>query len=159
MRIGVISDTHGDQLTTLQAVRVFESMRVDRVIHCGDVGGAAIVELFSRWPFHAVAGNMDLVVELRSAMMAAGQHFHDFFAELEWAGVRIAVLHGDDPHLMRRAIEQKFDLICSGHTHVEHSHREGHALCLNPGAIYRTSRPSVATVDLPGLDCTHIPLQ
>ena len=39
MRIGVISDTHGQVANTLAAVRMLESLEVQAVLHCGDIGG------------------------------------------------------------------------------------------------------------------------
>ncbi|MGH8164977.1 MAG: metallophosphoesterase family protein, partial [Rhodanobacteraceae bacterium] len=38
MRIGVVSDTHGHALNALDAVRLLESLDVELVIHCGDIG-------------------------------------------------------------------------------------------------------------------------
>jgi hypothetical protein len=158
MKIGVLSDTHGDRLMTLRAVSLFESFRVERVIHCGDVGGAPIVALLADWPTHFVAGNMDPVDELRHTVEEAGQTFHGPIARLEWEGRRIAALHGDDHRAMHDLTREGVDLICSGHTHVADHRRADGVVMLNPGAIHRTRQPSIAIVELPSLGVTHVPL-
>ena len=59
MRLAVVSDTHGQVEFTRQAARLIESLDVAQVLHCGDIGSAAIVRLFERWPAHFVFGNVD----------------------------------------------------------------------------------------------------
>ena len=59
VRLGIISDTHGHVELTRPAVRMFESLDVDAVLHCGDIGSLAVVELFAAWPTHFVFGNCD----------------------------------------------------------------------------------------------------
>jgi predicted phosphodiesterase len=43
VRVGIISDTHGQVDFTRPAVRMFESLEVDRVFHCGDIGSPEVV--------------------------------------------------------------------------------------------------------------------
>jgi predicted phosphodiesterase len=74
MLLAVISDTHGHVEYTLQAVLKLESLDVDRVIHCGDIGSAAIPPLLARWPVDYVLGNVDRDSEsLRRAIEAASR--------------------------------------------------------------------------------------
>ena len=71
MRLGIVSDTHGQVLFARNAVRMLESLDVDLVIHCGDIGSPEVVALFSDWPTHFVFGNVDLETQrLRSAIEA-----------------------------------------------------------------------------------------
>jgi len=155
MRIGIVSDTHGQTLYAQQAVRMLEGLDVERVIHCGDVGSAAIVPLFQRWPLDFVQGNVDDPGELEEAARACGQTFHGRFAALSLAGVNIAVLHGDDGRLLRETIDGgKYQLVCHGHTHVADQRRVGGTLVLNPGALYRANPHTIATIELPGLVAT-----
>ena len=49
-------------------------------------------------------------------------------------------------------------LVCHGHSHVFSHDFEDRTLVLNPGALVRTRRPSVAVVDLPAMEVTEIPL-
>lgn len=158
MRLGVVSDTHGHVKNTLDAVRMLESFDVAAVLHCGDIGSAGIVRLFSQWPTHFVLGNVDHDDgELQEAIQQAGQTFHGRFGAVEIEGVRIALVHSDDQRKFREAIESgQFDLVCYGHTHKAEHHREGRTLVLNPGAVYRATPHSIAVVELPALDVTEV---
>ena len=159
MRIGVVSDTHGEILTTGQAVRMLGSLQVDLVIHCGDIGPPEIVSLFSRWPCHFVFGNMDESGLLREAIGMAGQTCYERFGYLKLAGRSVAFLHGDDTVLLNQTIlSGQWDLVCHGHTHVAANSLRGPTLVVNPGAIQRTNNPSVAVIDLDSLEAIHIPL-
>ncbi len=157
MQIGIISDTHGDLNTTQKAVRMFESLEVDEVIHCGDLCDPPVVSLFSAWPTHFVFGNMDDQVMLRGAIETSGQTCHERFGQVQREGRRIAFLHGDDGRLLRETIRRgSWDLVCHGHTHVAVQYVEESTLVINPGAIWRTGLPSVAVVDLPSLKASEI---
>lgn len=153
MKLGVISDTHGHEHNTLNAIRLFESFGVDVLIHCGDIGSPDIAQLFPHWPVHFVFGNIDQQEEeLQAAIKAAGHTCHGRFGSLVLDGVRIAFLHGDDSRRWEEArISGKWDLICFGHTHKAEIRRFDKTLLLNPGAVYRANPHSVAVVDLPQL--------
>ena len=155
MRLGVVSDTHGDVYLTRQVARVFEAAEVDAVLHCGDIGTPEVVQLFDPWPAHFVLGNVDREAVLRPAIEASGKVCHGRFAALEWEGRHIALLHGDDGRRLAQAVRREgWDLVCHGHTHTAALVQEGDTLVLNPGALVRTHRPSVALVDLPSLRVT-----
>lgn len=158
--IGVVSDTHGHVWNTRQAIRILESLVVDAVLHCGDVGSSEIPPLFHPWPTHYVLGNVDSRGEqLRAAMEAAGGVCHGRFGGLEAAGRKLALLHGDDSWRLEREIAGgHWDLICHGHTHSAQSYLVGRTRVLNPGAIDRAHPPSIAVVDLRDLQVQLIPL-
>jgi uncharacterized protein len=109
LRLGVISDTHGQLRSTQDAVRMLESLEVERVLHCGDIGSAAIPELLAAWPVDYVLGNVDHdagpnAMTLQRAIAAAGGALHGRWAALELAGLRIAILHGDNAPQLQTAI-------------------------------------------------------
>ncbi len=160
MLIGVVSDTHGHREFTMNAVRMLESLEVDEVIHCGDIGSAEIVELFSPWPTHFVFGNVDYEEdELRTAIEQAGQTCHNRFGSLVREGKSIAVLHSDDGPRFRQTIDSGgYDLICYGHTHRAALEKQGKSIVLNPGALYRAAKKSIAIVELPAVRIEHISL-
>ncbi len=160
MLLGIVSDTHGHVANTQRAIRMLSSLDVDQVLHCGDIGSEAIARLFSDWPTHFVFGNVDDdQATLVAAIEACGQHCHGRFGRLEFAGRRIALLHGDETSRLREAIASgEFDLVCYGHTHQPEQHREGDTLVLNPGALYRAQPHTMAIVRLPEMEITHIPL-
>ncbi len=157
MRIGVLSDTHGDIARTEQAACIFERWRVEQVVHCGDIGSAEVVWLLEAWPTHFVFGNVDNASRLEREIHEAGKTAHGRFGALELEGRQIAFLHGDDRRLLGATIQSgRWDLVCCGHTHVAESYWQGSTLVLNPGAVHRSGRPSVAVVELPGLAVTPV---
>jgi putative phosphoesterase len=160
MRIGVVSDTHGHVAHTRAAIRMLESLEVERVLHCGDIGSAEVVALFAAWPTDFVFGNCDgNCHELETAIAAAGQTCHGEFGELEVAGKRIALLHSHDGARFRQTLHSgEWDLVCYGHTHVASIDRYGPTLALNPGALYRANPHSLAVVELPAVEATIVPL-
>ena len=159
MLIGVLSDTHGDLHATRRAVRLFESLGVEMLMHCGDIGSAEIVSLLSPWPVHFVLGNVDRHGTLWDAITEAGHVCHDRFGALTIKGRSIALLHGDDSTRLKSTIASgQWDLVCHGHTHSPSRRHADKTLVLNPGAIARTIQPSVATIELPSVVATHLSL-
>lgn len=159
-RIGIISDTHGHVEPTRPAVRMLDSLDVETVLHCGDVGSAEVVELFAAWPTHFVFGNCDWhPQELQAAIERAGQTCHGQFGDLEIDGVRIALLHSHDRRRFRQCIDSgQWQVVCYGHTHVAAVERRGNVLLVNPGAVYRANPHSVAVLDLPACEATIVEL-
>jgi putative phosphoesterase len=159
MRIGVVSDTHGHINNALAAARMLDSLEVDAILHCGDIGSPQVPAAFSRWPAHYVLGNVDLYeVELLAAAVGnAGGTFHGRFADLTLGGRRIALLHSDDAKKFRQVTTSgEYDLVCYGHTHEAEQHLEGQTLILNPGALYRANPHQIAVIDLEKLEALHV---
>lgn len=160
MRLAVVSDSHGHVELTRPAIRMLESLEVERVLHCGDIGSIEVIEMFEQWPTEFVFGNCDFNhADLTQAIEAAGQTCHGLFGELEIEGRRIALLHSHE----RRRFEEvtasgAYDLVCYGHTHVAKIEQVGETMVLNPGAIYRANPHSIAIVELPELTATIVNL-
>lgn len=150
MRIGVVSDTHGHVANTLAAINLLESLEVARVLHCGDIGTAAIPPLFKAWPTDFVFGNCDYARnELAAAIQKAGLNYHGAFGDLAIGERRIALIHSDDYRKFQEVIHSgTYDLVCYGHTHVAKIEQISLAKVLNPGALYRANPHSLAIVDL-----------
>jgi putative phosphoesterase len=139
---------------------MLESLEVDAVLHCGDIGSIAVVEMFAAWPTHFVFGNCDDGSEaFAAAIRNAGQTCHGQFGDIEFDGVRVALLHSHDRRKFREVIDSgEYDLVCYGHTHVAAIDRRGDTVVLNPGAIYRAEPHSLAVVDLPRVEATIVEL-
>jgi putative phosphoesterase len=109
VRLGVISDTHG-QLRP-QVFDVFA--RVDHILHGGDIGPLALLEeLEAIAPVTAVYGNTD--------GMAVRTRLPDV-ARVQLDGFRIVVTHGDQfgsptPEKLNAAFPEA-EIIVFGHTH------------------------------------------
>ena len=160
VRLAIVSDSHGHVELTRPAVRMLESLEVDRVLHCGDIGSAEIVGLFAPWPTDFVFGNCDYDhASLTKAIEEACQTCHGKFGEFEIEGKRIALLHSDDQRKFRETTHSgTWDLVCYGHTHVAEVHWQGPTLVVNPGAIYRANPHSIAIVEIPEMQATIIEL-
>lgn len=160
MRVGIISDTHGQVDFTRPAVRMLESLEVERVLHCGDIGSPEVIELFARWPTDYVFGNCDVEQRLlRTAIERAGQVCHGEFADLTIEGVRIALLHSHDRRLFAASIGSgRYNTVCYGHTHIAAVEKRSDTLLVNPGAIYRANPHSVAVLELPENKATIVNL-
>ena len=157
-RIGVVSDTHGHTTHAMAAVRMLESLDVQLVLHCGDIGTPEIVALFAPWPTHFVFGNTDhdrRNRKLRSKLPAR---------PATTALVRSRSAGGKSPSCMATTPvalvdarnSGRYDLVCYGHTHQAEQHRQGPTLVLNPGALYRANPHSFALVTLSDLEATII---
>jgi putative phosphoesterase len=158
MKIGVISDTHGEVGPVQRAIRILRDLHISLTIHCGDVG-PGVVPLLKGLQTHFVHGNVDDPDRLRKVITDPDHTLHEHVGTLEIEGRRVAFLHGDDVKLLRHTIHSgHWDLVCHGHTHVFSRSFEGRTLVLNPGALSRTSHPSLAVVDLTSLEVTEIPL-
>jgi uncharacterized protein len=121
LRIGLISDTHG--LLRPEAVQALAG--VEQIIHAGDVGAADVIErLQTIAPVHAVRGNND-----RGPWASALPER----LELEWAGVRIQVLH-DLKELESEPAEAGFRVVIAGHSHKPGIAERGRVLFVNPGS-------------------------
>lgn len=153
MRLGIVSDTHGQVEFTRAAVRMLEALDVDEVVHCGDIGSPAILPLFSGWPTHYVFGNVDRDESvLRAAIEMQNHTCHERFGSIQRCGRQVAFLHGDNHRLLQSTIaDGSWDLVCYGHTHVADQQQHGKTLALNPGAVYRARPHTIATVGLPEL--------
>ena len=151
--LGVMSDTHGLLNETVLAVRLFQQHNVQTVIHCGDIGGSAVIRAFQGLETHFVLGNIDSDSDtLRLAAEETGNHLHGWFGSIERSDKRIAFLHGHHSSKLEQELESgNWDLLCYGHTHVASLQIHGSTLLLNPGAFKRVFRPTIAIVTLSDL--------
>jgi hypothetical protein len=149
MLIGILSDTHDRVDAAAAGLKVLRGAGAEFFIHCGDVGGERVLDLLAGAPTVFVWGNND------HSLTRLGQYANDLgldcrgeFGELEIEGKKIAITHGDNPKLIRRATEPgKFDYLLMGHTHIRCDQRVGSLRIINPGALHRASPKSVAVLD------------
>ncbi len=150
MRLGIVSDTHGNRLMVQHALAELRERGITTVLHCGDIDDAETVALFHGFTTHFVFGNCDLDKgALRAAMTAIDATLHDHFGSLELEGVKLAFLHGDDKTLMRD-VERSgyYDFLFYGHTHQAAEHRSGPTRVINPGALHRARPKTFLVLDL-----------
>jgi putative phosphoesterase len=158
MQIAVVSDTHSRYHTVEKVLDVLRDRKVTHLIHCGDVEDADTVWLFRGLTAHFVFGNCDTErLSLRQAIEGIGETCHGDWGHVEWEGVKIAFLHGDDRRLMGDVENSgHFDFLFYGHTHVAAEHRTGPTRVINPGALHRARPKSFVLLDLPSGDIERI---
>jgi len=112
-----------------------------------------VVDFFEGFTLHAVIGNNDGELDgLDRAIRGLGgdSALHGRFAALEFDGVRVAVLHGEDRDHVEEVAAGDYDVVCYGHHHATERHAVGDTTVVNPGAHFPTvpeSERSVAILD------------
>jgi putative phosphoesterase len=149
--LGILSDTHDNVAAAAAGITTLREAGAQFLIHCGDVGGEPILDLLAGIPSIFVWGNNDFDrPSLKSYALELGIQCGDDFARLEFAGKRLAVTHGDNLKLLRQAADGDlhYDYIFIGHSHIPADQRLGRSRIVNPGALHRAAKKTVAMVDL-----------
>lgn len=151
MILGILSDSHNDVAPVRRALALFDELRVEAIIHCGDVGGQEVFAQFTGRRFWFVWGNTDVLTSgIHAFLMTAGmQTPHAVPLRIELAGKRFAVFHGHEPEFLRAHLKLDVDYILHGHTHVQRDEMLGKCRVINPGALHRAREKTVATLDIP----------
>jgi putative phosphoesterase len=144
-RIGVISDTHDHLDNVRKAVALFNRLKPDRVVHCGDVVAQFVLKEMSglRMPVSAVYGNCDGDrMALRDRAKEFGFALHDGPYGFDLGGKRIVVSHQPlNP-------PPDCDFYLHGHTH-KLRHEGERPVIVNPGEAcgWLSGRATVAMLD------------
>lgn len=155
-RIGLLSDTHGHAATARRAVALLVSQQVDLMLHLGDVGSTAVLDALvvaapgsaSPLPVRVVFGNSDPDrEELASHARAIGIVVDDPTGTVDLDGQQLVFTHGDVSGVINDAIDRGVRYICHGHTHRVIDDRVRRSRIINPGALYRAPKLTVAVLD------------
>lgn len=125
MRIGIVSDTHGDSYAIRRVIE--QAGRVDAWIHLGD--NTRDAEAFGKdgTPVYSVAGNCDFGGEKELRISLDGAEI--FAAHGHYYGVTA----GTD-RLAYRAEELGCNVALYGHTHIPKLDYDGKLYIINPGS-------------------------
>lgn len=150
MLVGICSDTHGQATAMRRAVATFDRLGVERIVHCGDVGGQLVFDELVGRQVRFVWGNTDrpgpgLLAYLQTVGLTVPSSVP---LMLEWAGRNVAVFHGHEPGFPVATQTLKADYLFCGHTHLQRDERIGGLRIVNPGALHRARPRTVATLDL-----------
>lgn len=144
-RIGLLSDTHGRAAVAHAAVRTLRAHGATMLIHLGDVGTDEVLEAMTGFDAHVVFGNCDAdEAALARHADRLGITVHHPVGRLEIGGRTIVFSHGHMPELLNRAAAEGVDYVLHGHTHVQRDERRGRTRIINPGALCRAARFTVA---------------
>lgn len=148
MLVGILSDNHGHCKPVRQAVRLFDQLGVTHIIHCGDVGGMDVFDEIIDRPLTFVWGNTDMpnssiyayldVVNIKPPS--------DVPVLITLDDKRFAVFHGHEV-AFEYAQELDVDYVLHGHSHVKRDENINGLRFINPGALHRAARKTVATMD------------
>ncbi len=151
MKVGIVSDSHGQRLRLQRALETLCRRGADTIVHCGDVGGCSCMDelIACGKPVYAVAGNTDLdMSELQRHAQAHGITFDLDMVTISLNGQGLlAVTHGNQPWLLQKGISGHVAYLCHGHTHRQRNEMVGSTHVINPGALDRTLVPTVALLD------------
>ena len=156
MRLGILSDTHGRAAAAREAAGVLLDRGAGVLIHLGDVGSVDVLRALavaaarhgSGVPVHVVFGNVDDVRGLSGEAARLGLQVDHPAGTLTADGKTVAFQHGDDPSLLRSALAAAPHFLLHGHTHRIRDEMAGATRIINPGALHRAARHTVALLDL-----------
>ncbi|MCK5746037.1 MAG: YfcE family phosphodiesterase [Oricola sp.] len=157
MKLGILSDTHGQTLRTRCAIALLQQHGAEAFIHCGDVGDLDVLDELAGHRCWFVWGNTDVPRPAwREHLANLDLPWPDGPLELTLAGKRIAVFHGHEHGFDTAMIRAEHDYLLHGHSHQADDYRRDNMRVINPGALHRTHRKTVALLDLATDEVTHI---
>lgn len=151
MRIGLLSDSHGDTSGLRRALTVLSELDVEAIVHCGDICCLDSLEMLKllKLPAWLVAGNMDhnLANQLQASARGTTVTFEHNTAEIPLGDNNYLIAtHGDNDYLLDELIRgEQFPYICHGHTHRARDVRYGATRVICPGAISAPRHPGFPT--------------
>lgn len=149
MIVGILSDTHGDHLMARAALALFDREGAEHLIHCGDVCGTDVFDELVGKKLSFVWGNMDepgdgVLAYLNAVGLTPPSGVP---LQLTLDGKRFAVFHGHERGFNQAIHSLEVDYLLHGHTHVARDERINGKRVINPGALHRANKYTVATLD------------
>ncbi len=150
--IGILSDSHGKRLLVRKACELFDSLDVEYIIHCGDLDDSvneSILDEFVDRRATFVWGNVDqpdgrLLAYLESVGISPPTGIPTL---VELGGKRLAVFHGHEAGFRDAPYTLDVDVILHGHSHACCDESLNGVRIINPGALHRARRKTVAVFD------------
>ena len=149
MLIGVMSDTHDNLPLTRKAIDLFNSRKVEHVIHAGDYTSPFTLKLFRelKCKYTGIFGNNDGDKLLLQERAEGNIHNQPYIFTLD--NKKIVVMH---EHHVADALADSghYDLVIYGHTHKADIRKVKKTLIVNPGEVstWLYGMSTVAVVDL-----------
>ncbi len=163
MILGLLSDSHGKHERTGCAVELLKRLGAEAFVHCGDIGGEAVLDQLVGQRAWFVWGNSDSPdATLARYVEAIGLPLPRVTPlQIEIDGRTIAIYHGHESRFSRlirqikrrdfaafRQLTEGVNYILYGHTHRAGEARVARVRLINPGALERARPHTVATLDL-----------
>ena len=146
--IGLISDSHGEWLRTREAVKLLTQSGCERLIHLGDVETREVLDELAGHRVTLVFGNCDFVSSLHEYALGVGVDVQHPAGTIDIGGVTIGFLHGHDERQYHQFLDdEQVDIVVHGHSHEIRDEMVNKTRCINPGALHRAVRYTVAVLD------------
>jgi len=151
MRIGILSDSHGNCAKLKMALGVLTKLNVETVVHCGDICCLDSLQMLTKLkiPVWLVAGNMDshIIHQIKSKARNTNVTFDHSTVEVPLGNNDYLIAtHGDNDILLDELISgEQFPYICLGHTHSASDVRHGSTRLICPGALSAPRHPNFPT--------------
>lgn len=135
------------------AVELLLRYGADTLIHLGDVGTPAVIDALAvnrpgtdeQIEAHLVFGNCDWEAKpLAKYAQDLGVISHGLAGEMTIDGKRVVFTHGHINTVMDQALESAADYLLHGHTHLQADDVIAKTRVINPGALFRARRHTVA---------------
>jgi putative phosphoesterase len=146
--IGLISDSHGEWMRTRQAMKLLRDRGCEKIIYLGDVGTNEVLEELAGNNVTMVFGNCDYVTRLLGHALELGIDVQHPAGTITEDGKCIGFLHGHDSAQFHSFINDPIvDIVVYGHLHETRDEMVNKTRCINPGALHRAARYTVAILD------------
>ena len=147
--IGIISDTHENEVATAKAAAILKEKNLDLVVHCGDIISPVMLGHFQGLKMKFVYGNND--GEKKGLNIMAKKFSFEKITkdkEFEHQGKKFYVYHGTNETKLDDAIKSnKYDYVLTGHTHINRDEKINQTRVINPGALFHASPYTIALLD------------
>ncbi|MBL52082.1 MAG: hypothetical protein CMG57_09010 [Candidatus Marinimicrobia bacterium] len=161
MLLGVVSDTHNNIKNVKDIIDIFNTEKVDVVVHTGDISKPETLKEFSdlNCPMLGVFGNND---RIEKGLIEVCEEFNfDFRAppfSIKLADRNIAIFH--EPDLIESYVKLNLDLdlILHGHTHRYRKETINKITYFNPGesAGFIKGKNALGIIDLKDLNIRRV---
>ncbi len=148
MRVGIISDTHDWVQRTAGAVALLKAEGAEVLLHCGDLTTPEIVHACGLIPAYFVFGNCDDPQALQESMASTGAQCLGWSGTISLGGRQFAITHSHLQGEIDRLALAEPEFLLYGHSHRASDVQDGPTRWINPGALDRVSRCTVALLDL-----------
>lgn len=146
--IGFLSDSHGEWLRTRHAIELLKGRGCDRIVHLGDVETHEVLDELAGNNVTLVFGNCDYVSRLLAYAVTLDIDIQDPAGTITIDGLTVAFLHGHDFSQYQTFLEdEQIDILAHGHSHETRDEVVENTRCINPGALHRAHRYTIAVLD------------
>jgi uncharacterized protein len=174
-KLGLISDSHGMATLTARGAALLVKHGATMLLHMGDICTEAVIDALvvagpagegetigEMIPVHITWGNNDEFTGakgLGAYAQSLGMTTHYPSGVLFAGGAgEVGFTHGHLENVLSKLVLRNCPYILHGHSHVARDVKVGKSRLINPGALYRVGKASVALLDTESGQCRFFEL-